>query len=404
MTRETFRVTDPIRATDTLHRLPTGTVIADATNTWTKLADGRWQQVGNGSRWRATDFSMAGVNTIRSFPSGMDTFDAPMETVERVKWKFRVGALANAQSHGVAIRQVEEALAAMGAGPSDLPLGRGVRISDQQTKDSLPEGSVMYSGTPAQPSGFAVFAKKGGQWVHVLGEQTWMDNEATIESVGRNRDRPEWLDREGDESDAQAIREFKAAAWRIGYQLKRSNSWCGTYEDIVHRLGVHESDLRAVRNAGMRADERITAEQAAALPVGSLLYWYHQDDSNRFALFERVAGATNQAGTRLVWTTEDSRDNYRRYMNIAGIADDQREVEWLVPSQPANLFENLPAGTVFTYRQGGAERYMKIGQNAQGVGTIDTYNDGQRPIHDVGRYTIDNFGRRPEWTIRRFQR
>ena len=397
--RETFRVGDRIRATRTLHIMPTGTVIQDRSSNWTKLANGNWNNQGGG-QWSANDFSMNGGISIRSFPSNEQTFDVPAETIERVKWRFRTGALSAAESHGVSVTTVENSLHQMGAGRDDLSvtLGRGVKVGNAHDRDSLPEGSIIYSGTPDVPASFAVFAKKNRQWVHILGERTYLDAETVIESVGGNRERPAWLDREGTEEDAEAIRQFKAVAWRVGYELKRANGWCGTYEDIVHRLGVTQADTRVAAAGGLTEGMRVLGEQAMSLPLGSLLWWQHSQSPDTWALYRRDNASTNRAGTvKVVGSDPDDHENYKRYMNVAGVADETGNVLWLVPTTPP-VFAALPPGTVCTYQGGGEQEYMKQRDgNMRDLGRLSRERPGA-----TGRYQVHQFGENPQWRVRRF--
>lgn len=393
----TLRVDDRIRDRHVLRRIPVGTVIRDAHNTWTKESPDIWTNAESGARWRDTDLAANGTNRIVSFPSGAQTYDLPQETVEQIKWNFRVGALAAATSHGVGRDTVERTLAEMGIGAKDMAptLGAGVRV-DNQSMNDLPDGSTVYSGSPNALRHFSVQTKKAGRWVTVLGERSRLDTLVTVQSVAGDLTEPGWLTREGTEEDVEAIQDFKARAWRVGYALKRSQGWCSTYESIVHGLGVTEADLHRTRVGGFAVGDRVQAPMVAALPVGTLLMWINSTRPDEWGLYVRDDTASNTPQTRRVAGVPDSNENYHRYMTVVAIpANGGTEIGWSIPGDPARIWAALPGGTVFTYG-GGGDEFVKTRDGL----AVDRRS--YRPLQNNGTYSEGQFGTNPNFTVRGF--
>jgi hypothetical protein len=402
--REVFSVGRRIRSAHDLDVLPVEAVVSDGNYRWVKESNDAWVQEGYGVRWTPYDFALNGHVKIVSFPDGAESFGVPQPTVEQVKWQFRVGALAAAATHGVGIATVEDTLRVMGCGIDDVAptLGRGVKVPinpDRESRNAslLPDGSVVFQGTPHNPASLSVYMRKAGRWVLILGERDHPEGEAVIESVNGNREPPEWLSREGTNEDLEKIGEFKARAWRVGWKLKQSQGWCSTYESIVHRLGVTQADTQRSQYRGLGIGDRITAAEAMRLPIRSLLWWQHSDAPERWALFIRDDGSANAAGTLRVAGSGESHENYRRYMTVASIANEDGNTLWPVPENPPGVWEALPPGTVFSYRQGGEAEYIKC-RDGRTIAAANTV------IPERGNYLLHQFGTTPEFHVRRIVR
>lgn len=398
-----IRVGDTIRDRDTLRAVPTGTAIAEVRNeqsTWTKDAEGLWINQ-SGGRWTEHDFQM-GAMKILAFPNEVAEYTAPIKTLEQVKWEYRNGALAAAVSHGVSMSAVERSLDRMGAGAQDMEqmIGTGVTIGDNNTRDSLPNGSVIFHGLPESPNSLAVFVKRRGRWEHVLGERNWLDGSVVVDSVAGVRERPAWLDRQGTEEDEQAIREFKATAWRVGYDLKREMGWCGTYEDIVRRLGVTEAAIRVAERGGYTVGMRLHFDAVHDLPVGSVLVWQHQSNPDLWAVFLRSANASNRAMTVRVAASADqaARDHeqQKRYMVIVALPDrGSTTATWDVPEYMNSQFlAQFPAGTRFSYGGEGANNGTFI------IAADHIAANDSTVIPPRGQWFTSAFGRTPQFTVR----
>lgn len=388
MAGETVRVGDLIRSRRTLKIVPVGTVLRErnAAGVWTKEGDNAWRH-RNGGMYRDHDFSM-NYNVIESFPDGMVEFTRPLMTLEQVKWEYRTGALAAASAHGVSIGAVETSLSRMGAGASDVQslLGHGVQI-DPQTRRNLPEGTVIFSGDPKVPDFLSVNVLKGGRWVRVLGEANLDDTAPqTIESINGDSTSPEWLTKVGTEEDQQAIAEFKATAWRVGWELKQQMGWCGTYEDISRGLGVSEDAPALARNGGYVPGTRIRFDNANTLPEGSLLFWQHRTDHTQWALFQRTNDAANQAGTRRLLAGSAVQDNeqQKRYMTVASLILEDGTTNWEVPAGLIReVWGMLPPGTVFSYNGEMNSRFVMCRDHRGYTGET---------VRDVGAHDLDAYG------------
>jgi hypothetical protein len=275
----------------------------------------------------------------------------PRKTLLQTKHTYRTGALAAAVAHGVDVGRVEEALAEMGCGRDNLtlPVGQGVTVSTVgggAPGIAIPSGTVAFTGNPKRPATLGVFRWDGLRWTHLFGDRTYVDQSMVVESVNGVIERPAWLDEAGTDADEDAIREWKAVAWQVGWKLKKSMGWCGTYEQIAHGLGVTQADQRATRYRGFARGQRITRDEAASLPVGSVLWWQHSEDETKFAAFVRRAEATNRAGTVRVFASPavSDNENCKHYMTVAGInRDDEMGSDFdLAPYGSARVFPLLP--------------------------------------------------------------
>jgi hypothetical protein len=270
-------------------------------------------------------------------------------------------------------------------------LGTGVPIA---TDDRLPDGTVAYVGNPQVPSRFGVFRRKGGRWVPVLGEVTAPGYEATVDSVDGVRERPAWLDEVGVEDDPEVGR-FKAVAWRVGYQLKREQRWCGVYEEVVRSLGISADDARRHPEHGAVpiAGQRVEATEAILLPHGSLLMWRHADYPERWTLYVRSPHSSNQAGTLRVGGTDESHENYRRRMDVLAVATAEGMIQWTVPNDPPNLVGHLPRGTWVT-NTGTGQRYTVARDGRLWEGHTNR-------MRDEGTVSFDEASGGFSWTVSR---
>jgi hypothetical protein len=314
----------------------------------------------------------------------------------RAQWEYANGAYRAASHHGVGTQVVREALQEMGLTNLSAEIGTGVRVSDTELWRNLPDGSIVYSGSPQQPQRLSVQAKVKGRWVHMLGDQPAPGEEVMVEAVGGVRKRPAWLDQEGTDTDVREIAKFRATAYRVGYRVKRAHGWCSTYDHVVSGLGITAQIAReaeAPESMGLR----VHAEAARLLPVGSLLWWRNRHHPDQYALFERVDTMTNQAATRRVFASAAVPDNeqYKRHMLVVATATNNREVAWPLPENLAQAIWNLlPTGSRFMYRQGGENQYV-ICADKQAI----EWRGGNHPIPERGQWQFANFGDDPQLVV-----
>jgi hypothetical protein len=367
-----------------LNRLPEGTTVSLNRRVWTRQPDRSWVDT-DGLSTTASTLARSGRAVLVRLPDGGQRLQLPPRTVQQVKWDFRVGAISAATNHGVGPRVALRALNQMDAGP--VPIGTDVRVATGD--EALPDDTVVYVGDPEQPSRFGVFRKKSQNvWEPVLGELRGPSFEAVVDSVAGVRERPGWLDEVGTDEDAEAIREFKSTAWRVGWEVKRSQSWCGTYDEIMHGLGVSRSD--SLPTPHFAPGLQVEAELVRHMPEGSLLIWRHSSDLSRWAIFVRDLDGDNRAGTLRVCGTEPGHENVKRRMTVLAVAGRNRVVDWPIPPDPPGIFDLLPPGAL-VQREG--QMWTKQGDGS--------FRSGAQPTYGTGPITREDLGDHDDWTLRR---
>lgn len=371
---------------------PVGTLMQSGRYNYRKMADQMWERVENPSyRYGLADFTWSSCQ-VTEFPNGMTELVTPQETVQQYKWRFREHALAAAVTHGVSYTASEQALADMGAGPGDFPLGAGITIKNPESYNRLlPAGSVVYVGDPENVDGFAVWARGNDrQWRRVLGPTNMRApgdgrGKHVVYSLAGDRTVPEWVKAEGSETDETLIAEFQAVAWRRGWQLKQTQSWCSTYENVMGAFGLTRDAVRRVN--GIAHGARVSSEAAAALPEGTLLGWQSSNNPGERVLFVRTNAANNVARTvRVNGTDGSSMRNYHSSMILVSSPEPQTRNGWAsVCELPcANEWRSLiPVGSVFTNTVGGNYDY------------IIAANEGARQRTDepgYRRWSLNDFG------------
>lgn len=370
--------------------LPVGTVMVYSNHQYRLTPDRMWERVNDpGHRYGNTDFNMHRAS-VHSLPDGLSFIELPTETVGQYKWRFREHALANATQHGVSYAASEQALRDMGAGPEAFPLGAGMRIKNPTTARDTPDGTVMYTGRPDVVRGYVVWQKSGGRWVRLLGEPVQQPGSTrstyTVASINGDATPPAWLTSQGTEEDEKAIAEFKATAWRRGWQLKREQSWCGTYESVMSQFGLTREVLRTAH--GVSVGGRVSAEAAANLPVGTLLGWMSENNPEERVLMVRTNAVSNVARTVKIGGSEGSSGrNYHSSMILVSLPADERGGAWsgyLAEIQNASPWRRfLPVGTTFTNAENGSFDYV-----------IEA-NEGARQTRDTPgyrRWNMNDFG------------
>jgi hypothetical protein len=385
-------VGDRIDSADMMDELPVGTVVGEiggGTTQWRKREDALWERMdGYAATYRSSQFAV-GYNQIVSLPEGWSSRPRPKDTAARFMWRYRDGALVQAEAHGVAQGTVEQALAKMGAGRDAFPLGPGVTIRNNPTMNELPDGTVVYRGNPTTPAAFGVFVKRNGRWLHLLGESSgWNGSTVTVDSVNGDRTPVDWVAQEATEADEEAIRQFKARAWQVGYKLKRAQGWCSTYEAIVNALGITQEDLNNVTFQGVRVGDEVDPEEARMLPRGSLFRWQHRDYGDRFGVYMRVRNMDNRAGTRRVYgqTAEGLRlGHFKDRMTVVHIEQgDGINYRMRDPRE----WDLLPVGTEFAYNDNGV--VYRIAQNGNATDR-PMLSDGSAPVE--GQWPRSDFRR-----------
>lgn len=278
------------------------------------------------------------------------------ETVEQMKWRFRQYALDKANYHGVNIAEVEEAMDDMGAGPDDLPLGPGVEIKSQVDVNRLPEGTILFRGDPDNPTSFGTFVKRHGILTPVLGATDVAHLPMTIDTYQGSREPVEWLHRGVTKETPAQIRKFMETAIRVCDELRDRHDWCSTYNGIMRGFGMTRQNIMRYGDIdGVSVGDTVSATQAAALPVGTVLK--HETPRMR-VWFMRVNDSRNRAGTRKIFgrrlegTVGDLRNlplpNYSGLMTVEAFPSEHGyglQLDW------ANEWNLLPVGTRLSYNE-----------------------------------------------------
>lgn len=354
-----------------LNELPPGSrihVTNDRSQWYEKNEDGDWYD------WRgehAGSFSMGGFNTVEVVGPAPSVHK--IETVEQYMWRYRQIALRGVRDHGVSYSASIETLAEIGVGgegPWDIfPLGKGVKIRNRYDRDRLPDGTVVFTGNPDGSGNFGVFRKERGQFRHILGQRTDVNNTCTIESINNDMTVPEWLTKEGTEDDLRQIIAFKKKAYNAGKELARQQGWCGTYDAVVSRAGVDRSVLRMTEINGTMIGQQISASNASHLPQGTLLLWQNATDpTGHWSLFVRDDSMTNNRGrTRkvlgMVPAGAVDNENVKRNMVVAGFPDAEtgdRAMQVELPHLDDAVWNQIPYGTVLVVN---GESFYRMAQD-----------------------------------------
>ena len=394
-------VGDRIERAEQMEELPPGSVIYEASspdNKFTKREDGRWQRGRDGSTFRPNQFAMGGRNVVESIPDGWVSRPRPQENVQQHMWTFRDRALWSAHNHSVDYHASDMAIAEMGARREEFPLGRGVRITNPTDRDQLPNGTVVYSGDPARPERFGMFEKVNGRWKHLLGEQQAAPAELTIHTFAGSTEQPDWLAREGTEEDAEAIANFRAKAWQVGWRLKQSQGWCSTYEAVMRDMGLTAAAVRAATHRGVRVGDTVRPDMAHDLPNGAIFQWTSSNDTSEVAFFVRTMTSDNRAGTLRIGgsASSTSNRNYRSSMRVLFLPTPDEPYGWQ-PDDPAGVFALLNPG-VYIGMDTLNPNYIKA-MDGKVEQVRRAVIDHQEETPPSGRWNLRDFGRAPNMYV-----
>lgn len=373
---------------------PPGTVILASGRQYTRQNDGSWEW--GDSRYNSRQFHPRSCQVV-SYPEGTVVVARPQETLAQYKWRFRNYALTSATNHSVSYEASKAVLDRLG---TQLPVGRGVQVSDQRAWQDLPPGSMAFTGSPEVGS-LTVWEKDaGGRWRTKVGDRS-MDGTITIYRVGyEDTDTPEWVAAVStdEQADAEQINEFNARVWRDGWALKRSQGWCSTYESILREFGITRACTRLVGHNGLRVGERVDPATAATLPLGSILRWQSSAEPDTFGLYVRASNVRNAAGTVKIGGTEGCPErNYHSSMEVMYVTAEGHP-EWQINEQGRDL-EALVAvlnpGIQFSQGEENSPQYTLARD-----GLIEPNVSGGVP--ETGRWTVADFGSTANFTIHNY--
>lgn len=367
----------PLNTVAEFDLLPVGTTIGPKDgSTFVKHADGGWyNENGAGPYNIGEDFSLAGYNKVKSLPSTTPFYESLMQ------WQFRYrdNCFRSADAAGVSRRTVLDAMAELGIGDDYFPLGRGVRLGNEYDKERLPQGTLLQRGEPDNLDSYGLFVKRPSGWLHLLGN---VRDHANHSALIVNGDPVEWANRPGTEAEQEALANFKAKAWRVGWKVKLSHRWCESYESYMGRIGLTEDALRGATYAGISTGEWVAPELVSGLPAGSVLRWVSRVNPASFTWYIRDDDMNNAARTRALFghrADGTAPRNSAGRMQVMWIANEDGPMDLAIDNL-ADIWNHLPAGTLI--RTGGSE--LKIMSDH-----LINYRD--RRTEEPGQWRLDQF-------------
>lgn len=352
--------------------LPVGAVVQerDTITGYIRCLDGKWLRIDinrvpdpvpAAGSYNTSQFS-PGYNSVLSLPEGTTIVPIkdPVEkaTVTQYQQEFKEYALSSGRNHSISTTIVEGILERLGITDGDSPVyGEGGSINNS-TLASLPVDSLVYTGRVGGPelTIWRVVDHHGGT-LRVLGPLASPPTRVNV--MHRPDGAKHEPQREGDNSDAEQIAEFKARAWRLGVQAKRRHGWCSTYESVMSGFGIDESCLAAVKFAGFSLGDTVNSADCASLPVGTVLKWTHSDNPTWFCYYIRDDSASNAAKTRRLygWREDTARlGHYASVMTVVGWKPNHSYHE-VTAEEWAN--KPFPTGTIInSQRNGFGDNYI----------------------------------------------
>lgn len=358
---------DIIHTIEQMDELPIGSLICETNreqNSWLKMDDGRWAgQNGLTGRgpYDSTAFSVGGYNKVLNRAGGPPPIP-DQETLRQFQWKFRENAIAGASENGVSMDACMKGLRLLGI-DEPFPLGPGVKFKSLDNQLTFPAGLVVANALPQlAPShaNYTLFAWKPRLgWRAIVG-RAGMARDVVVVQHPEVEETPEWWAEVGTEQSRDEVLQFKARAWRISTQIKSEQSWCGTLEHVIARVGVTHRSIREAQNGGFSPVDRVGQRDCAGLAEGSLLFYQDGQYLNQWAVYERDDTSDNLTRTRRIAGHRNeygpALGHYHATMLLIttpteGLAP--RTVDGATAPQVLSL---LPVGTVFAY--GGQDRYI----------------------------------------------
>lgn len=335
-----------LQTADDYDRLPVGAVIAPRSSRrkadqFTKTVEG-WRSERYQNIYQVSDLDLGGYNKVVSMPE----VGAQLESL--VQWQFRFydNALQSAEQAGVHREVVTRACDELGIGDETFPIGAGVTMKSEYQKSRVPEGALVVRGEPEHLTTFGLFAKRNGRWTTVLGGSAGHSGYPVTVVSGAV---VPWATTPGTADEQEALRAFKAQAWKVGWKVKTNHRWCESYEAYMARIGLDESALRGVAYGGISVGDKVNRSQAAILPAGSVLRWVHSADPDTFTWFIRDDAITTLTSrTRVLFGHRSDGTPLRNaasVMEVLGINTDG-DLNIPIDNFVERVAGHLPVGTV----------------------------------------------------------
>ena len=383
----------PITTHEQMEELPVGSVICETgrqQNAWEKRDDGLWYGINgrNGSGpYTPPAFSMEGYNSVFSRP-GEPPPPPPQETLLQFMWKFRENAISGAHENSVSMEATMKGMRLLGL-DREWELGPGVRFKVLDNQLAIPDGVVIANVNHNDPKHqhYTLFARRRSQWHTLLGRSGLGRDGVVVEWPGVS-ETPAWWTEVGDEEAGQEVARFKARAWRIGQQIKSEQSWCGTYEHVIARVGVTRASVREALGAGgYDVGDRISQNHAAAMPEGTLFIYRSDTWTNHWAVYQRDNSADNMTRTRRIAGHKaengSALGHYQSTMIVLSIPVEETTPWTIDQGHVQPMLELLPVGVVFTYS---TAQYIKCQDNR-----FTDWRRGTRGIPVTGMHYSHSF-------------
>jgi hypothetical protein len=263
-----------------------------------------------------------------------------LESVEQFRWRLRDAALGAAERAGIAIRPVIEMCAAFGA-PAPLLTVGGIVSSDTDIQ-TLPDGTVFYTGHPDIPQSMTVYERKDGMNQMVMGGRDRTAGQpTTIYSI------PEFRSPEISEvADDDTLTRVALRAFRVGKTYQKNNSWCSVYDNCLIGLGITDKMFVTIGATTKGPGDTLGKDQVALMPEGTIL-WHPWRGGQAFAVYVRDDAARNTSKTLRLHGWNDDGANTHDSMTV--VQTPEEPMAWRINGAMAH---HLPDGVTIRIHGG----------------------------------------------------
>jgi hypothetical protein len=360
MTTDVPPVGTLIETRQQMDALPIGSVLQERNGArfYIRALDGTWNQwtettfdqtttygIPATGPWNSDAFSM-GYNRV--YKIGASDLKVVPETLAQYQWRFRNNAISGAVENSIGMRHVTDALHRLGLTDEQFPLGPKVPIT---LNDEVPDGTVVYVGSPDEPRTLGVFRRDRGAWQWVFGHVDYTPNTMMVESMPGVETPPDWWTAPGEDNEEERIKKFKARAYQVGRRTQQAASWCGTYDNVMARVGVTAEAVRGID--ATQIGDVIPQGEVTRLPEGAILAWVDPENTTRWAVYRRDNNAQNTTRTeRILGNRAEGGplNNWRAGARVVFLPDLSDRWEWqLRTNRAGHVLSTGPVGLFFLY-------------------------------------------------------
>lgn len=205
------------------------------------------------------------------------------ESVEEFKQRLRTVTMGHAYNSGVSRDPLRTAFEALDMPwNADYILGMWVNALDESLKSEMPEDTMFEVGFRSEFDKYGLFRWTGSRFLHLMGGLR--DPGYMTLSVVAFPDGTEFGHFPEPGEDAEdLIMELKRRAWRLGVQVKADNSYCGTFEQAMGRMGI--SAERVAVQPTMLGDDALrvpSVESMDSMPQETIICMNRDGTGNRW--------------------------------------------------------------------------------------------------------------------------